>query len=72
MIFRKLALLVAVGVFSSAANAGLFDSNDFKCGREDAVIALSEYFKSDASGLLQSDLLTMTNERISYLVGNNN
>ncbi|WP_345830744.1 lysozyme inhibitor LprI family protein [Erwinia sp. HDF1-3R] len=58
MMFRKLALLVAVGVFSNAANAGLFDSNDFKCGRVDAVKALSDYIRNDASGLLQSDFLT--------------
>lgn len=58
MMFRKVALLVAVGVFSSAANAGLFDSNDFKCGRDDAVKALAAYIKNDASGLLQSDFLT--------------
>ncbi|VEA64670.1 Uncharacterized protein conserved in bacteria [Serratia plymuthica] len=56
--FRKLTLLVAVGVFSSTANAGLFDSNDFKCGRDDAVKALSEHIRNDASGLLQSDVLT--------------
>lgn len=64
MMFRKLALLVAVGVFSSAANAGLFDSNDFKCGRDDAVKALAEHIKSDASGLLQSDFLTKS--KFSY------
>lgn len=64
MMFRKLALLVAVGVFSSAANAGLFDSNDFKCGRDDAVKALAEHIKNDASGLLQSDFLTKS--KFSY------
>ncbi len=41
------------------AHAGLFSSSDdFKCGRDDAVKALSNYFHSDASGLLQSDYLT--------------
>jgi hypothetical protein len=41
------------------AHAGFFSSSDdFKCGRADAVKALSDYFRSDASGLLQSDYLT--------------
>ncbi|VEB98109.1 Uncharacterized protein conserved in bacteria [Cedecea lapagei] len=41
------------------AHAGFFSSSDdFKCGREDAVKSLSDYFRSDASGLLQSDYLT--------------
>ncbi|MGR7525742.1 lysozyme inhibitor LprI family protein [Klebsiella aerogenes] len=41
------------------AYAGFFgSSDDFKCGREDAVKALSDSFRSDASGLLQSDYLT--------------
>ncbi len=56
--FRKLTLLAVVGSFSSMASAGLFDSNDFKCGRDDAVKALSERITSDASGLLQSDFIT--------------
>ena len=58
VMFRKLALLIALGLFSSAANAGFFDSNDFKCGRDDAVKAHSERIKSDASDLLQSDFIT--------------
>ena len=58
MMFRKLVLLAAVSIFSSTANAGLFDSSDFKCGRDDAVKALAEYIKDDASALLQSDFLT--------------
>lgn len=41
------------------AYAGFFSSSDdFKCGREDAVQSLANYFSSDASGLLQSDYLT--------------
>lgn len=62
--FRKLVLIATVGMFSNAANAGFFDSNDFKCGRDDAVKALSEHIKNDASGLLQSDYLTKS--KFSY------
>lgn len=56
--FKKMALLAVLVAFSGATNAGLFDSNDFKCGRDDAVKALSEHIRNDASGLLQSDFLT--------------
>jgi len=55
---RKVSLLTAIIMFSGAAQAGLFDSNDFKCGRDDAVKALVEYIKNDASGMLQSDFIT--------------
>ena len=55
---KKLALLVASGLFSYSANAGLFDSSDFKCGRDDAVKALSDHIRNDALSLLQSDFLT--------------
>jgi len=55
---KKLALLSVIVAFSGAANAGLFDSNDFKCGRDDAVKALADYIKNDASGMLQSDFIT--------------
>lgn len=41
------------------AHAGFFSSSDdFKCGREDALKSLSDYFRSDVSGLLQSDYIT--------------
>lgn len=44
---------------ATQAHAGLFSSaDDFKCGRDDAVKALADYIRSDASGLLQSDYLT--------------
>lgn len=56
--FSKVALLSAIMAFSGVANAGLFDSNDFKCGREDAVKALADYIKNDASGILQSGFIT--------------
>ncbi|MEG5483193.1 lysozyme inhibitor LprI family protein [Enterobacter kobei] len=56
--FKKMALLTSVFVFSGQVNAGLFDSNSFKCGRDDAIKALSDYIKNDASGMLQSDYLT--------------
>jgi uncharacterized protein YecT (DUF1311 family) len=62
--FKKLSLLTVVAVFSNVANAGLFDSNDFKCGRDDAIKALADYIRNDASGLLQSDYLTK--ERYTY------
>ncbi|EOU1337381.1 lysozyme inhibitor LprI family protein [Cronobacter malonaticus] len=54
---REIVLSVII-VFSGAADAGLFDLNDFKCGRDDAVKALAKYIKDDASGMLQSDSLT--------------
>lgn len=53
-----MVLLTSVVVFSGSVNAGLFDSNDFKCGRNDTVKALTDYIKNDASGMLQSDYLT--------------
>lgn len=62
--FKKIALLTLVSVFSYEANAGLFDSNDFKCGRDDAIKALSEYIRNDASGQLQNDFITKS--RFSY------
>lgn len=55
---KKYFLLSAIVVLSFNANAGLFDSNDFKCGREDAVKALSDFIRNDASGLLQSNFIT--------------
>ncbi|EPJ1512390.1 lysozyme inhibitor LprI family protein [Escherichia coli] len=56
--FKRMMLLAVITVSTGTANAGLFDSNDFKCGREDAVKALSDYIKNDAAGLLQSDFIT--------------
>ncbi|MFZ1875129.1 MAG: lysozyme inhibitor LprI family protein [Chania sp.] len=56
--YKKYLLATAIAALSFNANAGLFDSNDFKCGREDAVKAFSDFIKSDASGLLQSNFLT--------------
>lgn len=62
--FKKMALLSIIVAFSGAANAGLFDSNNFKCGRDDAVKALADYIKNDASGMLQSDFLVKS--RFNY------
>lgn len=62
--FKKMALLTVVAAFSNAANAGLFDSNDFKCGRDDAVKALAGYIKDEASGMLQSSFITKS--RFNY------
>lgn len=56
--YKKYLLMTAIAALSFNANAGLFDSNDFKCGREDAVKAFSDFIKNDASGLLQSNFLT--------------
>ena len=43
---------------AAKAHAGLFRSSDAsKCGRENAVKALVNYFRSPASGLLQPALL---------------
>lgn len=64
---KLMKYIPAVIALTCTANAyaGLFSSSDdFKCGREDAVKALSEHFRSDASGLLQSDYLTKS--RYSY------
>ncbi|MCQ5839590.1 DUF1311 domain-containing protein [Escherichia coli] len=56
--FKRMMLLAVITASTGTANAGLFDSNDFKCGREDAVKTLSDYIKNDAAGLLQSDFIT--------------
>lgn len=61
---NKTALLTTVFVFSGPVSAGLFDSNDFKCGRDDAIKALSDYIEDNASGKLQSDYLTKS--RFTY------
>ncbi|HAT1616397.1 TPA: DUF1311 domain-containing protein [Raoultella ornithinolytica] len=59
MKFMKFVPAVIALTCTANAYAGFFSSSDdFKCGREDAVKALSDYFHSDASGLLQSDYLT--------------
>jgi uncharacterized protein YecT (DUF1311 family) len=65
MTFKKFVPAAIALTFTANAYAGLFSSSDdFKCGREDAVKALSDSFRSDASGLLQSDYLTKS--RYSY------
>ncbi|TKI02541.1 lysozyme inhibitor LprI family protein [Martelella alba] len=59
MKFIKFIPAVIALTCTANAYAGFFSSSDdFKCGREDAVKALSVYFHGDASGLLQSDYLT--------------
>lgn len=55
---KQVVLLTMVSTFSLSATAGLFDSNDFKCGREDSVKALSDYIKDTASGSLQSNFIS--------------
>lgn len=55
---KKSILAVSVILmFSQSASAGLFDSNDFKCGREDASDTIQKYIKDEASGVLQNTYL---------------
>lgn len=54
---KKIFLFTMASTFSFNATAGLFDSNDFKCGREDSIKALSDYIKESASGSLQSNFI---------------
>ncbi|EXU74087.1 lysozyme inhibitor LprI family protein [Erwinia mallotivora] len=59
MKFIKFVPVVIALTCTANAYAGFFSSSDdFKCGREDTVKTLSDYFLSEASGLLQSDYLT--------------
>ncbi|HEY2454526.1 MAG TPA: lysozyme inhibitor LprI family protein [Scandinavium sp.] len=45
-------------IFSVNVHAGLFSSSDdFKCGRDDAVKALQQYVKDNTSAMIQSDSL---------------
>ncbi|WP_250668093.1 hypothetical protein [Escherichia coli] len=64
--FKRMMLLAVITASTGTANAGLFDSNDFKCGREDAVKALSDYIKTTLRGcykviLLRRGILIMIN-----------
>jgi len=62
---KKIILLSITASISHGAHAGLFDSNDFKCGRADSITALSDYIKNDASGLLQSNFITSVKKSFS-------
>lgn len=58
MKFMKYIPSVITIIFTANAYAGLFSSSDeFKCGREDAVKALQQYIKDGASEMLQNDSL---------------
>lgn len=54
---RKFLAASILFLFSQGASAGLFDSNDFKCGRDDAISAIQKYIKDEASGVLQNNYL---------------
>lgn len=59
MTYNKFVPVAIVLVFTANAYTRFFSSpDDFKCGREDAVKALSDSFRNDASGMLQSDYIT--------------
>jgi hypothetical protein len=54
--------ITALITFTCAANsyAGFFSSSDeFKCGRDDAVKALQQYIRDGASEMLQHDSIKM-------------
>ncbi|WP_435953135.1 lysozyme inhibitor LprI family protein [Dryocola sp. BD626] len=55
--YKKFIAVSILSLLSQGASAGLFDSNDFKCGREDANNAILKYIKDEASGVLQSKYL---------------
>lgn len=58
MKFIKIIPATMIMICSINAHAGLFSSSDdFKCGRDDAVKALQQYFKDNTSGMIQSDAL---------------
>ncbi|PVZ82390.1 hypothetical protein C9426_30085 [Serratia sp. S1B] len=63
--YKKSLLIPVIAMVSFNVNAGLFDFNDFKCGRDDAVKTIVDYIKSDASGLLQSNYLTRGKDNYS-------
>ncbi|MCG7368352.1 hypothetical protein MHZ90_19825 [Pantoea sp. ACRSH] len=54
---------------AAKAHAGLFRSSDAsKCGRENAVKALVNYFRSPASGLLQPALRTIEQMKLGQQI----
>lgn len=59
MKFLKTVPLITLALCSLNVHAGLFDSSDdFKCGRDDAVKAVGQYIKDKVGGQLQSTSLT--------------
>ncbi|MCE0828744.1 DUF1311 domain-containing protein [Buttiauxella sp. A2-C2_NF] len=63
--YKSLVAVSIISMFSFSANAGLFDSNDFKCGRDDANNAIKKYIKDEASGVLQSNYLAAGQDKFS-------
>lgn len=58
MKLMKYSLALIVLTCTANAYAGFFSSSDdFKCGREDAVKALQQYIKDGASEMLQNDAI---------------
>ncbi|STB67931.1 Uncharacterized protein conserved in bacteria [Citrobacter freundii] len=56
--FKKMVLSTVLFVVSNAACAGMAGPGDFKCGRDDAQKALTDYIKNEATSILQSDFIT--------------
>ncbi|WP_439413246.1 lysozyme inhibitor LprI family protein, partial [Enterobacter ludwigii] len=71
MRMKKTASVLSFLVVSASAHAGMFgDSGDFKCGRDDAVKAVQDTLRDDASAKLQTEFITepgiFTEPRSSY------
>ncbi|UAN16689.1 lysozyme inhibitor LprI family protein [Enterobacter asburiae] len=59
MRMKKIASVLSFLVVSVSAHAGMFgDSGDFKCGRDDAVKAVQDTLRDDASAKLQTEFIT--------------
>lgn len=59
MRMKKTASVLSLLVVSVCAYAGMFgDSGDFKCGRDDAVQAVKNAIRDDASAKLQTEFIT--------------
>ncbi|MCW2457671.1 UNVERIFIED_ORG: hypothetical protein M2414_005444, partial [Rahnella aquatilis] len=55
MRMKKIVSAACFLVISASAHAGIFgDSGDFKCGREDAVKAVQDAIRDDATARLQT------------------
>jgi len=71
MRMKKIVSAACFLVISASAHAGIFgDSGDFKCGREDAVKAVQDAIRDDATARLQTAFITesdqFTQSRESY------
>ncbi|MCE0814101.1 lysozyme inhibitor LprI family protein [Buttiauxella sp. S04-F03] len=63
--YKRILAVSIMSLCSHGAIAGLFDSNDFKCGRDDANAAVQKYIKDEASGVLQSNYLAAGKDKYS-------